>query len=124
MSGFLSDQFSVSVLFYQLLTEQVPYSGLGGKAGRPEYAAANVLVAPSSVSDACRDLPGSLRDGIDRVVSRGVALDPLSRYPDRHQWVNDLFAVSASFRLKPERSPALGWLTRVVRWLAVPRAQG
>jgi hypothetical protein len=31
------DQFSVSVLLFELLTQQLPYGGLGGKAGRPEF---------------------------------------------------------------------------------------
>ncbi len=42
------DQFPVSVLLYELLTLQLPYGGLGGKAGRPEFTAraADTLVAP------------------------------------------------------------------------------
>jgi len=122
--GFFVDQFSVSVLLYELLTGELPYRGLGGKAGRPEYIvrARDSLFAPSQVSPACRQLPRSLRDGIDRVTMRGLALRSHQRYPDRHAWLNDLFQVSARFRLVPELPPFPNALTRVIRWLVTPRA--
>lgn len=124
--GFFADQFSVSVLFYELLTQQLPYGGLGGKAGRPEHIgrASDSLVAPSQISDNCRALPRSLRDGIDRVAMRGLALDPSQRYPDRHAWLNDLFEVYARFRLTPELSTGESILTRVLHWLVKPRRHG
>lgn len=79
-SGFHADQFSVSVLLFELLTQQLPYGGLGGKAGRPENIdrTRDSLVAPSQISPACQGLPGSLRDGVDRVTLRGLELDPNS----------------------------------------------
>ena len=111
------------MLLYELLTQQVPYAGLGGKAGWPEYIGgpADSLVAPSQASDTCGGLPRSLRDGIDRVTLRGLALDARQRYPDRHAWLNDLFEVSARFRLAPELSPAERLLTRVIGWFVTPR---
>jgi serine/threonine protein kinase len=121
--GFFANQFSVSVLFYELLTLQLPYGGLGGKAGRPEHVARakDSLVAPSKISPKCRKLPRSLQEGLDRVVMRGLALDPNNRYPDRHAWLNDLFKVYARFRLTPELSPAENLLTRVIHWFVKPR---
>jgi len=123
--GFFADQFSVSVLFYEFLTQQLPYGGLGGKAGLPVHIsrAKDALAAPSQVSPACRALPTSLREGIDRAVLRGLALDPADRYVDRHQWLNDLFAVHARFRLAPELPHVENVLTRVVHWLVKPRAK-
>lgn len=121
--GFLADQFSVSVLLYELLTQQLPYGGLGGKAGRPEFCgkAADALSPPSHSSALCKNLPQSLRDGIDRVTLRGLALDPAQRYPDRHPWLDDLFEVSARFRLSPELPPIESALTRVIQWFVQPR---
>jgi len=54
-----SDQFSVSVLLFELLTLQLPYGGLGGKAGRPEFLprTADTLVPPSQISPSCEQLP-------------------------------------------------------------------
>jgi serine/threonine protein kinase len=121
--GFLADQFSVCVLFYELLTLQVPYDSLGGKAGLPGFfdRMKDSLVPPSQASEACRNLPRSLRDGIDRVVKRGLALDPAERYPDRHAWLDDLFEVYASFRQSRELPPVEKALTRVIRWFVKPR---
>ncbi|NLF69731.1 MAG: hypothetical protein GX575_11825, partial [Candidatus Anammoximicrobium sp.] len=44
-------------------------------------------------------------------------------YVDRHQWLNDLFAVHARFRLAPELPHVENVLTRVVHWLVKPRAK-
>lgn len=116
--GFLADQFSVSVLLYELLTGQIPYGGLGGKAGRPEFASKTkgALLPPSEKILGSRDLPESLRESLDSVVMRGLALDPNERYAQRHPWLHDLFQVSAHFRLTPKLSASERWLTRVVRW--------
>src|SRR5690606_24998599 len=87
--GFAADQFSTSVILYELLTMQLPYGGLGGKAGRPEFIdqTAGALIPPSRLSLACGQLPRSLARLLDRVVLRGLALNPEDRYPDRHAWL-------------------------------------
>jgi serine/threonine protein kinase len=121
---FAADQFSVSVLFYELLTQQVPYGGFGGKAGRPEYRqqAAQALLPPSAVSAACRQLPRSLQRRLDDVVLRGLALEPAARFPDRHVWLQELFETQARFRLTSELPAMENLLTRVLQWFVRPRA--
>jgi hypothetical protein len=121
-SAFHVDQFSVSVLFYQLLTQQIPYQGLGGKAGRPEYVAgaAESLIPPSIASPMCRQLPRSLREQFDQVVLRGLSLRPEDRFPDRHAWLNELFRLHAVTRLPPQLNSAETWLTRVIEYLVQP----
>ena len=54
------DQFSVSVLLFELLTQQLPYGGLGGKASRPEFIAhaADTSVSPNQFSARCQSYPG------------------------------------------------------------------
>ena len=122
--GFFADQFSVSVLLYQLLTQQLPYAGMGGKAGHPGHIeqARDSLAPPSKASAACQKLPKALRDAVDRVTIRGLALAPEDRYRDRHEWLDDLFQTTARFRLKPELPPNEDALTRVIRWFVKPRA--
>ena len=124
--GFWADQFSVSVLFYELLTLRLPYGGLGGKAGWTEFRerARDALVPPSQVLSAHGELPRSLLAGVDRVVLRGLALDPADRYPDRSSWLDDLFELTARFRLPPELSPSENLLTRVIEWFVKLRRHG
>ena len=124
-TGFAADQFSVSVMFYELLTLQLPYGGLGGKAGRPEFIerTGDALAPPSSVRADLQNLPRSLRELLDRVVMRGLALVPEDRYPDRHAWLDALFEASARFRLPPSPSPVKSVLTRVIRRFVRPRGE-
>jgi len=116
------DQFSVSVLLFELLTLQLPYGGLGGKAGRPEFItrAADTLVAPSQVSSSCQKLPRSLRDRLDALVLRGLALKPHDRYTDYNSWLTDWQELSARFHITPELTPIENILTRVVGWFVSP----
>lgn len=116
------DQFSVSVLLYELLTLQLPYGGLGGKAGRPEFIAraADTLVAPSQNSASCKQLPRSLRDRLDTLVLRGLALNPNDRYPDHNVWLSHWKGLSALFQITPELTPIENILTRVIDWFVKP----
>ncbi len=118
-----SDQFSVSVLLFELLTRQLPCGGLGGKAGRPEFIAraADTLVPPSQISSSCRRLPRSLRDRLDALALRGLALSPDNRYPDHNMWLSDWKELSARFHITPELPPIEDTLTRVIGWFASPR---
>ncbi len=118
-----SDQFSVSVLLFELLTQQLPYGGLGGKAGRSEFVAraADTLVAPSQISSCCKQLPRSLRDRLDALVLRGLALKPNDRYPDHNTWLNQWEELRALFRITPELPPIENMLTRVIGWFVTQR---
>jgi len=120
------DQFSVSVLFFELLTLQLPYGGLGGKAGRPKFIAraADTLVPPSQISKSCQKLPRSLRDRLDALVVRGLALNPDERYTDHNTWLNDWQDLSARFRITPDLPPIENALTRVIGWFVKLRDTG
>ena len=113
-----SDQFSVSVLLFELLTLHLPYGGLGAKAGRQEFIARAVdtLVPPSQLSSSCKQLPRSLRDRLDALVLRGLALDPNDRYPDHSTWLNAWQELSARFCISPELPQMENLLTRVIGW--------
>lgn len=121
-----SDQFSVSVLLFELLTQQLPYGGLGGKAGRPEFIkrVADTLVAPSKISSRCQQLPRLLRDRLDALVLRGLSLTPVDRYPDHNTWLNDWRELIAWFQITPELPPIENALTRVIGWIVNRRIDG
>lgn len=132
VSGFHADQFSVSVLLYELLTQRLPYQGLGGQAGLPPWSksAAEVLIPPSTLTPVGDKLPRALKQRLDDVVLRGLALRPEERFPDRHAWLNALFDLYAGFRLPPESTCGEHWLTRLIAWCsgqfrsAAPREAG
>jgi len=90
-ASLVSDQFSVSVLLFELLTMQLPYGGLGGKAGRPEILTrtADIVVTPSQISSSCKQLPRSLRGRLNALVLHGLALKPDYRHPNHTTWLND-----------------------------------
>ena len=117
-SGFHGDQFSISVLFYELLTLQIPYSGLGGKAGKPELIdqARRVQEAPSAVSHNCQRLTRSLRERLDACVLRGLSLRAADRFPDRHAWLNSLNDLHLEFQRPPQVPQSFEWMTKVTRW--------
>lgn len=116
------DQFPVSVLLYELLTLQLPYGGLGGKAGRSEFIAraADTLVPPSQISSSCQKLPRSLRDRLDALVLRSLALKPNDRYPDHNTWLNHWKELSALFYIASELTPIETILTKVIGWFVKP----
>lgn len=116
--GFHADQFSATVLLFELLTGLLPYEGLGGRAGRDEHADTrhDGLKLPSQLNRDLRRLPRSLRDGVDHLCRTGLSLNPSDRYQGHSEWLDALFAVMAQFRLAPELPPTVGWLSRVVEW--------
>lgn len=116
---FHADQFSVSAIFYELLTQQIPYEGMGGRAGRPSHIAENNgrLKPPSDLSQSCRNLPRSLRQRLDDVVCKGLALKPEDRFASPRQWVDELFQIQARLRLTPDLSQTDGVLTQVIEWI-------
>ena len=117
--GFHADQFSVSILLYQLLSGELPYQGLGAKAGWPEFAVvARQPVPPSELNPHCRVLPVTLRRQLDQVVLRGMHLLPSDRYPDRHAWLDAIDELHLGLRRPARPSSANGWLTTIAQWFS------
>jgi serine/threonine protein kinase len=120
VADFRSDQFSASVILYELLTLKRPYDGLGGQAGKPEYAEQmkNELISPSRLSPDRRRLPKELWTGIDRVVGKGLAIEADNRYPTCGAWLDDLNRVHAAMQPQPQLTNFNARMTRVVTWLS------
>ena len=120
---FRSDQFSATILLYELLTLELPYQGLGGKAGMDEYYAASLgksYVAPSRLSWDRRRLSRSVWSQIDRIVRRGLSLSADGRYANARDWLEDIDRVHVELRQSP--GPDLKHMVRnVVRWPARSR---
>jgi serine/threonine protein kinase len=93
---FRSDQFSASVVLYEMLTLELPYGGLGGKAGLDDFHVSSMSqswVPPSQLSADRNRIPRWLWSRIDRIVRRGLALEPDQRYANAKDWLEDIDAV-------------------------------
>lgn len=116
---FRSDYFSASVIAYQLLTRQLPYDGMGGKAGMTEFAEAfaNKLVPPSRLASHREHMRDEFWHAIDRIVLRGLALKAADRFANKTEWLSEIEALNATMKLRPKISSAKTFFLRVVDWL-------
>lgn len=117
----LADQFSASVILYQLLTGEIPYAGLGGQAGRPGYESEfnENIPSVSELSRSVQQLPKHLGQSLDELLSRGLALDVDQRFPTNNAWLDAIENLFLSLKLQRSGQPARPdiW-TRVVDAIA------
>ncbi len=86
---FRADIFSLSVVFFELLTLDIPYDGAGGQAGLPENRAefAEKHQPPSKFITDGHLLPAGCVSMLDKILERGLALDRNARFSDRSDWL-------------------------------------
>ena len=110
------DQFSTSVVAYEMLTGRLPYDSLGGQAGRPEFRSRmkNELIPPSRLAHEASRLPRSLWISIDRIILKGLQLDQEERFPTAVAWMTELDQLFSSMQIKPRRQHRMG---RIASWL-------
>lgn len=115
-----ADMFSVAVVLFQMLTNQVPYEGLGGRAGWPQNRSfmSGRLEHPSDLSQSCQVLPRSLRRQLDAFVVRGLQFDPGQRFKDLRHWTQEYRAILNAFQETPKLPVAVRMLTQVIDWVA------
>ena len=108
-----ADQFSAMVVLYQLLTGDLPYEGLGGKAGWPEFRDACAVATPPSHGRLSKTfLPRKRWREIDALVLKGVNLDPQMRFAHSFDWVDaveDIFLSLRVHRSKEKRHTQSFW---------------
>ena len=120
-----ADQFVATLIFYEMLTLVVPYEGLGGKAGWPEHRDEmfSLLVPPSKLHPQFLQVPVAVRDGIDRLVARGLAFSTTERYPTSRAWLEDLDRVWFSMNEPIQRGGINDrvsyWIARIAAWLGM-----
>ncbi|MBX3401601.1 MAG: hypothetical protein KF873_22960, partial [Gemmataceae bacterium] len=82
---FRADYFSLGVLGYELLTLEIPFDGVGGRAGLPHLreSFAGKYRPPSNVIPDRDRIPWAAVAALDRFFARCLALDPNARFDNR-----------------------------------------
>jgi serine/threonine protein kinase len=97
---FRADIFSLSVVLFELLTLDIPFDGAGGQAGlrenRAEFSAK--YQPPSKFITDAHLLPIGCVPILDKVLERGLALDPNGRFSDRNDWLRAMDNLLFHFR--------------------------
>ncbi len=118
---FRSDIFSLSVVAYELLTLEIPYDGLGGRAGTVECASHSqqIYTPPSKNLHRARHVPRHSIQLLDGYFESTLGLRPDDRYPTRDKWlsaVDELFAsTKRRSRLSSLETLAVQGIERLLR---------
>src|ERR1700687_373263 len=91
-----ADQYSLSIVAYEMLTGRVPFQG-----DTPGAVLTSHLRHPVP---ATRELPGELSDHVDQVLRRGLAKSPRDRYPTVSEFVAALTPAAWPSLLGDERA--------------------
>ena len=94
-----SDQFSLGVIAYQMLSGRLPY---GASVARTSSRAAQRKLVYQSVLDVKSTIPA----WVDDAIAKAVHPDPLKRYDEISEFIYDLRHPNAAF-LRKERAPLL-----------------
>lgn len=85
------DQFSVGVILYLLLTQRLPFEGLGGRIGqtevREELTAEDLVpISPSHLIHDAAKIPRAILDEIDQLTVRMLQPEPAERFVNSKSW--------------------------------------
>ena len=105
LPSFLSDQFSATVVFYELLTGRVPFPpDLSIASHVREGIVPNRPAPPSRLNQQSRVLPKRVWKRIDGIVARGSAWSPADRFQTKREWLNSLDSLNCEIRRTQEVS--------------------
>lgn len=125
-----SDQFSVGVMLYLVLTLTVPFDGLGGKVGHPDFRSDFAderyqLKPPSEGLEIPDRIPADILQQLDALVFRMLRIDPRERFPNSRAWSNAFDRIHSRIQQATHAEPiletplgqAIGFLKRLRRGL-------
>ncbi len=117
--NFRADVFSLSVVWHELLTLDIPYGGLGGVAGADEYEmASNHRLTPVQSRCSGREsIPGQAWRLLEANLARGLALSPDGRFASRREWLDAMDQLYRWLHHGSAGPQTKNWLARGMAWL-------
>lgn len=111
---FRSDMFSLSVVAYELLTLEIPFGRLGGRAGLPKFVAKGKQTyrKPSELIDKSRPIPKQSLRLLDACIEQGLALESAERFPTSQAWLSAWDELHMAMKKGTRLSPLEGLVVR------------
>jgi serine/threonine protein kinase len=120
---FRADQFSLAVIAYELLTLEIPYDGLGGRAELPMESGNSTtrLIAPSKrLPWRQRRVPSDSLQLLDAVLCQSLGLHPDERFLTPGEWLDAWDRLHFSLRGRGRLSRPEKWSLDWIEFLARP----
>ena len=105
--NFRADCFSLALTCFEVLTQHLPYDGLGGRAGLPEFASArdSLYVPPSELSPERDTFTPKIWQAVDELFLTSLQLNPDQRPAGRNEWLALWDSAGAAFKVRtPEKT--------------------
>ncbi|MCA9034556.1 MAG: hypothetical protein KDA89_03145 [Planctomycetaceae bacterium] len=117
---FRADYFSLAAVCFEVITLELPYSGLGGNAG--SFAAANdpesLYMPPSKLSRESEKLPRSTWKSIDTFFEQALKLNADGRFDKPHEWLEEWDQLAILARRPPQLSFINQWIVKCLGWMS------
>ena len=115
---FRADYFSLAAVCYELLTLQVPYDGLGGRAGSAPHRAESdsMYVPPSTISREASRLDRTIWQAIDGLLQRALQVEPQHRFDGGPEWLAAWDSLNDLIQRPQQHGPVDQLFLRVVDW--------
>ena len=109
---FRADYFSLAAVGYEILTQQVPYDGLGGRAGSPMYReqSDSLYIPPSQLSREAATIDRRAWTAIDALLGTALQIDRDKRFATGQEWLNAWQSVHDIVQQPAKRS----WIDRLL----------
>lgn len=113
-----SEQFSSTMVFYEMLTGAIPYAELGGTIQQQSRDGDKIqLIHPSKFEHAKNStLPRNVWKLIDQFTATGLALTPEDRFSTNSDWISAAQNMRDQAKYDPANNPTSNLLTALYKW--------